>query len=72
MTLEPVVMAQIAGRIDQVTDPLLELPGIREPAIHLALPYLLPIAGNAENTAATRHQRHPLQIIGKAAEQLLS
>ncbi len=71
LLLRPVVVTQVALRVDLVTYALLEHLGLRETAIGLALPDLHTVAGDVEDSAGAGHQGDFTQIVTEGAEQLL-
>ena len=55
-------MAEIAIRVDDIADQLLELGRVRETAVSLAVPDQHVIAGNGEDAAGAGHQRYFAEI----------
>lgn len=64
-------MAQIAVRINPVTDALLQYFSLGKTAVGLALPELYIVTEDVKDPTGTGHQRHFSQVIAKGTEQFL-
>lgn len=64
-------MAEIAAGLDDVADPLFQLPRSGKTAVALALPDQIAIDADLEIAAGGGDQRHFAEAVGKSMQQLL-